>query len=436
VPETDHPALVRAIGRWSLSALIVNSMIGSAVFGLPSVVASLVGAVSPVAVLLAGAATAVMIACYAEVASQFAQAGGTYLYVRVAFGRLAGIQVGWLWLLAALTSRAAAASLFVIYVGEFWPRATHPIARFLILTMLVGILAAVNYRGVRAGAQVSNVFVVAKLLPLGIVGIAGAVYLVATHRMVPAATPPAGAAAWLKAMLLLIFAYGGYEAALNPMSETKDPRRDVAPALFVALVAVVTVYTLIQWIVIGVLPDPAHSARPLADAAMILMGRGGAALIAIGALVSVLGYLSAGMLTGPRYVFALAEQGDFPSSFAAVHPKFRTPHFSILFFAIVIWLLALIGSFSWNVTLSAVARLFYLGLVCAALPVLRKKQPGAAAFQLPGGPVYAVVGVAICMVLFAGVDMRQSLILAATFSIAFLNWLLARRATPIPSLTR
>src|ERR1700730_6772368 len=85
---------------------------------------------------------------------------------------------------------------------------------------------------------------------------------------------------------------------------------------------------------------------------------------------------------------------------------------------------------------SAVARLFYLGLVCAALPVLRKKQPGAAAFQLPGGPVYAVVGVAICMVLFAGVDMRQSLILAATFSIAFLNWLLARRATPIPSLTR
>jgi basic amino acid/polyamine antiporter, APA family len=437
VPQTDHAALVRAIGRWSLSALIVNSMIGSAVFGLPSVVASLVGAVSPVAVLLAGAATAVMIACYAEVASRFAQAGGTYLYVRVAFGRLAGIQVGWLWLLAALTSRSAAANLFVIYVGEFWPRATHPIPRFLILTTLVGILAAVNYRGVRTGAQVSNVFVVAKLLPLGILCIAGAVFLIATHRMVPAATPPAaGAAAWLKAMLLLIFAYGGYEAALNPMSEAKDPRRDVAPALFVALVAVATVYTLIQWIVIGVLPDPAHSARPLADAAMILMGRGGAALIAIGALVSVLGYLSAGMLTGPRYVFALAEQGDFPSSFAAVHPKFRTPHFSILFFAIVIWLLALSGSFSWNVTLSAVARLFYLGLVCAALPVLRKKQPGAAAFQLPGGPVFAVLGVAICVGLLAGVDMSQSLILVATISIALLNWLLVRRATPVPALTQ
>jgi APA family basic amino acid/polyamine antiporter len=436
VAQTDQPALVRAIGRWSLSALIVNSMIGSAIFGLPSVVASLVGAVSPVAVLLAGAATAVMIGCYAEVASRFAQAGGTYLYVRVAFGRLAGIQVGWLWLLAALTSRAAAASLFVIYVGEFWPRATHPIPRFLILTMLLGVLAAINYRGVRAGTQVSNVFVASKLLPLGIVCLAGALSLIVTHRVVPSATPPASAAAWLKAMLLLIFAYGGYEAALNPMSEAKDPRRDVAPALFVALVAVVTVYTVIQWIVIGVLPDPAHSTRPLADAAMILMGEGGAALISIGALVSVLGYLSAGMLTGPRYIFALAEQGDFPSSFAAVHPKFRTPHFSILFFAILIWLLALIGSFSWNVTLSAVARLFYLGLVCAAVPVLRKKQPGAAAFQLPGGPAFAVLGVAICMGLVAGVDMSQSLIVATTFLIAFLNWLLVRRATPIPSLTR
>lgn len=131
------------------------------------------------------------------------------------------------------------------------------------------------------------------------------------------------------------------------------------------------------------------------------------------------------------YTLALAEQGDFPFFFAAVHPEFRTPHFSILFFAIVIWVLALMGSFSWNVTLSSVARLFYLGLVCASLPVLRKKQPGGAAFCLPGGSVFAVLGVAICMGLLAGVDMSQSLILVATMSSALLNWLLVRRAMPI-----
>jgi basic amino acid/polyamine antiporter, APA family len=142
------------------------------------------------------------------------------------------------------------------------------------------------------------------------------------------------------------------------------------------------------------------------------------------------------IVTGPRYTLALPEQGDFPFFFAAVHPEFRTPHFSILFFAIVIWLLALMGTFSWNVTLSSVARLFYLGLVCASLPVLRKKQPRGAPFRLPGGRVFAVLGVAICMGLLAGVDMSQSLILVATISTALLNWLLIRRATPIRALTR
>ncbi len=419
---------MRAIGRWSLTALAVNSVLGSAVFGLPSIVAGLLGNHSPVAVPLAGVATAVIIACYAEVASQFAQTGGTYLYARVAFGRFAGVQVGWFTLLVRLTASAASANLFVIYLGEFWTQATHALPRFLILTLLVAILATANYRGVRTGAQVSNVFVVAKLLPLCIVALVGAFYLIAIHHAVPTAAPPARADNWLKAMLLLLFAYGGSENALTPMSEAKEPRRDVAFALFSALIIVTVLYTLVQWVVMGVLPDPAHSARPLADTARILMGDAGAALIAIGALISVLGYLSASMLTGPRATFALAEQGDFPSWFAAVHPKFRTPHFSILIFATLIWLLALFGSFSWNVTLSAVARIFYYGLMCAAVPVLRKKQPGAALFRLPGGPIFAVVGVVICLVLFAGVDLSKSLLLAATFSTALLNWLLVRRA--------
>ena len=160
------------------------------------------------------------------------------------------------------------------------------------------------------------------------------------------------------------------------------------------------------------------------------MGHGGAAMIAIGALVSVYGYLSANMLAVPRITFALAEQGDFPHVFASVHAKFRTPYFSILIFALLTWLLALFGSFSWNVTLSAVARLAYYGLVCAALPVLRRKQPEAAWFRLPGGPAFAVVGVLICLVLVTRVDLTKSLILIATVAAALLNWLLVRRGTP------
>jgi APA family basic amino acid/polyamine antiporter len=417
---------VRAIGRWSLVGLVVNSIIGSGVFGLPSVLAGLLGAASPWAVLLAGAAVGIIIACFAEVASQFTQAGGPYLYARVAFGRMMGIQVGWMLWLAQLAAPAANANLFVIYLGEFWPQANQPLPRFLILTLLVGLLAFVNYRGVRAGAQVSNVFTVAKLVPIAIVIITGMFYLLRSHPKVPLLPSTGDAGAWLKALLLLVFAYGGFETALTPMAEAKDPRRDTVFALFVALIVCTVLYTLTQWIVIGVLPDAAKSARPLADAARLILGSKGAALVAIGALVSCYGYLSAKVLAVPRVTFALAEAGDFPGWFAAIHPRFRTPYFSVLVFAFLIWLLALFGNFSWNLTLSAVARLFYYAVGCAALPVLRKKQPEVERFRLPGGTPFAVLGVVICLVLITRVDLSGSIILVATIVVALINWFWVR----------
>jgi amino acid transporter len=217
------------------------------------------------------------------------------------------------------------------------------------------------------------------------------------------------------------------------MSEAKDPRRDAVFALFAALVIVTLLYTLLQFTVVGVLPDPAHSDRPLADAARVLMGPYGAALISVGALISVYGYLSANMLTVPRSTFALAELGDFPARFAAVHARFRTPYFSIAAFALLIWIFALFGSFSWNVTLSAVARLVYYGAVCAAVPVLRKKQPGAATFRVPGGMLLPALGVVICVVLLTGVDFTKSLILVATIVVGLLNWLVVRNRALAPA---
>jgi len=287
---------------------------------------------------------------------------------------------------------------------------------------------------VRAGAQVSNVFTVAKLVPLAIVIIAGMFYLLAGHQNAPRLPSTGDAGAWLKAMLLLVFAYGGFETALTPMAEAKDPRRDTVFALFVALIICTILYTLTQWIVIGVLPDPANSTRPLADAARLILGSKGAGLVAIGALVSCYGYLSAKMLAVPRVTFALAGEGDFPVWFAAIHPRFRTPYVSILLFALLIWMLALFGNFAWNLTLSAVARLFYYAMGCAALPVLRKKQPEVQRFRLPGGTFFAVLGIAICLVLITRVDLSGSIILVATITAAFINWLWVRNP-PISART-
>ncbi|MGH8268253.1 MAG: amino acid transporter, partial [Steroidobacteraceae bacterium] len=111
---------------------------------------------------------------------------------------------------------------------------------------------------------------------------------------------------------------------------------------------------------------------------------------------------------------------------AAIHPRFRTPHLSIMAFALLVWAFALLGSFTWNVTLSAVARLFYYGAVCAAVPVLRRKQPQAAAWRLPGGPILPVLGLAVCVALLTRVDFSRSVVLLATILAGVLNWLLIR----------
>jgi len=434
-PQTGlgRTGLVRAIGRWSLAALAVNSVIGSGIFGLPATVAGLLGRRSVLAVLIAGAAMGVIMACFAEVASQFSEAGGPYLYARTAFGRLMGILVGWMLYLAQAAAPAANANLFVIYLAEFWPGAKGTWPRFAILTLLVGVLALINVRGARQGAVVSNVFTVAKILPLLMVIAAGA----AVTIMHPAPWGVAGsmpAGAWMKAMVLLIFAYGGFESAMAPMGEAKNPGRDAGFALFVALIACTVIYALVQWVVVGVLGPGATTDRPLAEVARITMGNRGAALVAIGALVSVYGYLGAKMLGMPRVTFALAKDGDLPQLFAAVGPRFHTPWFSILFYATAVWGLAMAGNFVWNVTLSAVARLFYYAVVCAALIALRRKQPLAAGLRLPGGPVLAVLGLAIAVALGGAavwakqVELSKSLILALTIGAAVLSWAWARRA--------
>jgi amino acid transporter len=334
--------------------------------------------------------------------------------------------VGWMLYLAQTAAPAANANLFVIYLAEFWPASKEPWPRFAILTLLVGVLALINARGARQGTAVSNVFTVAKILPLLMVVSAGAAVTI-VHPAPWVAAGPLPASAWMKAMVLLIFAYGGFESAMAPMSEAKNPGRDAAFALFVALIACTVIYALVQWVVVGVLGPGATTDRPLAEVARVTMGNRGAGLVAIGALVSVYGYLSAKLLGMPRVTFALAKGGDLPEVFAAVSARFHTPWFSILFYAAAVWGLAMVGSFAWNVTLSVVARLFYYAVVCAAVIALRRKQPLAAGFRLPGGQVLAVLGVGIAVALATQVDLSKSVILAATVGAALLNWLWARR---------
>jgi basic amino acid/polyamine antiporter, APA family len=423
--EPAPPPLVRAIGRWTLAALAINSVVGSGIFGLPDDIARLLGPAAPFAYLVAAAGMGVIIACFAEVGSQFSEAGGPYLYARRTFGRFAGVQVGWFAWLVRLTSAAANASLFASYLGEFWPPATTPLSRAALLALVLGVLAAVNVRGVGEGARLSNVFTAAKLAALSVFVVAGLWHV---GGRIAVGASHAGPGNWMSAVLALAFAYGGFEAALMPTGEAKDPRRDTPFALFVALAVCAALYTAIQLVVMGALAEPGASDRPLADAARVFLGDVGARLVALAALVSTGGYLTGQFVAVPRLTYALAERHDFPALFARVHRRFRTPYFSILVYAALVWALAVHGSFLWNVILAAMARLITYGVVCAALVRLRATRPRDDAFRLPFGRLFAYSGMAFCLVLATQMNAEHVRIILAVAALGAATWLLSGRA--------
>lgn len=409
MPESSQPALVRAIGRWSLAALTVNCIIGSGVFGLPSVIAGQLGNASPWAWLFAAIASGFVMACFAEVSSRFEGSGGVYLYTRYTFGRTIGIAIAWLGWLARLTAAAANANLFILYLAEFWPAARAGLPRLFALTAVLSVLTAVNYIGVRKGTRQSDLFTAAKLVTLLGFIVIGFVFLAQKHLPIAISHPDGPPSIWLHPILLLIFAYGGYETALMPGGEARDPRRDYPFALVAALIICTVVYTLIQLVVISALPNPSATDRPMAAAAQLMLGRWGATLVSIGVLVSCYGYLSANILGFPRILFAMAERGDMPAVIAKVHPRFRTPHIAIVIFALLLYGFSVAGSFQWNLFVSAVARLIYYASVAIALPVLRRRPDAPEArFHLPLGWLFSVLATVTSLFLFPKLD-RASL---------------------------
>ena len=425
--EKSSATLVRAVGRWGLAALMLNTMIGASIFGLPSLIAARLGRMSPLAYVVGAAIAAVVAACLSEVASQFTQTGGPYLYARAAFGRFVAIQIGWLTWLTRIASASAVVNLFVSYLGEFLPAVRFPLMRAGILVAVIGFLAVVNYRGVSSGSLVSSLFTGAKLLLLVIfVGAGLGALLFHPGVRVSPAVVPASAADWLDAVVLMILAFGGFEAALFLGGEARDPQKDAPGALLVAIACAAAVYVSVQYVVISTLPMAGSSTTPAVDAARRFMGPWGVSLVALGTLVSSYGSVSANMLHTPRLTFAMGEQGDFPRIFAAIHPQFRTPYFSIIAFASLFLLFSIAGDFRWNAILAAISRLFLYAAIAAALPRLRKLRPGVARFRLPAAPLFVGLALVATGILVTRMHWADLIILGITFSLGTVNWLWVR----------
>ena len=425
--DSSH-GLVRTLGRWSLTALMVNSIIGGGIFALPSLLAAKLGGLSPLGCLGTGAGILIIAGCIVEVSSRYEQTGGLYLYARDALGRFTGLLVAWLTWLTRIAAPAAVADLFCMYLAQFFPIVGTRNGQLIVLFVLLGHLAFFNYLGVEAGKNVSNFFTAAKVGFLLFFILAGlAALLFKPEVRVPLSVPALSARSWFDAILLLVYGYGGFEGALIVGGESTNPRRDTPIALLLALAAVAVIYTAVQYVTVATLPGAAASARPLSDAAQRFWGPTAAAVMALAALVSAYGYLSANLLHSSRITYAMAEQGDFPSFLAAIHPKHRTPHFSILLYAVLVFALAALGNFQWNAVLSAASRLAIYGAMAVAMLALRRRGKEKAQFLLPVPYLFAGLALLFSVVLITQMGRGEFCVVGTTCAIALLNWVFVRR---------
>ena len=420
--------LKRALGRWDLTAIGVNQVIGGAIFLWPAQVAAQVGAWSPIGFVLMGCLSLSVALCFAELSSRFDSTGGPYLYTRAAFGDFVGFEIGWMQWFSRATSQASIMAATAVALGYYWPMLTAGAPRAVFLIALSIAFAWINVLGVRQGSTVVNVMTVGKLVPLAIFIVIGLAY-VEPSRLTT--LPPIGWQQSLTAGLLLIFIYGGYEVVPVPAGESLDPRRDVPFAMVATIVSVMIVMTLTQIVAQGVLPDLAGHATPIADAAAAFMGATGALLIGVGSVVSMTGNNASQVLSGSRMLFALAEQGQLPAFLSHIHTRYRTPSNAILFTSAVALTLALTGSFAQIALVSALARLLmYAG---SAAATLRLRSPRfaqsvkPAGFTAPLGPSMPIAAMAVCAGLAAGAT-RQQLAggIAALLVGAVLYWIQVR----------
>ena len=430
--------LRRELGRWDLTAIGVNQVIGGSVFALAASLAANTGSWSPWTVAAVALATLLIALSFAEVASRFEGTGGSYLYTRAAFGRFPAFEVGWMMWFTRAASWASVINVLVDSLGRYWPSVLGPVARPAVMTAIIAAICWINIRGIKQSSLVVNILTVSKLLPLLIFSIIGIYYVDWSVFAAPAEVTPTQLST---ASLLLIFAFGGYEVVPVMGGETKDPRRMIPFALMMTIAIVATITIVTQVVAYGTLPGIANTRTPLADSAATFLGAFGAAMITFGAVLSTSGNNMGQALSGSRSLFALAEQGDLPRWFGYVHPVYRTPFTAIVVTSAVSLVLAVTGSFATMAAASAISRLLVYVATCASQIRLRAARYGGqvqphnangvtvnpAQFRLPGGHLIPALAILVSMMILVFANSRQLVAGAIALAVGAVLYLIATR---------
>jgi APA family basic amino acid/polyamine antiporter len=413
------------LGIWTAAALVVGTVIGSAIFLVPNDMVKSVGSPFMVFVvwIFGGMLSLFGALSYAELAAMLPQAGGEYVYLREAYGPLWAFIYGWtqMWV-AKSGSIATLATGFFIYLANFRPEmngvwivvplplgeAGQPLeiryGQLLAMGVIV-VLAFINYFGVKVGGDLQ---VIVTILKVGL--IAGIIVIGLTtghgsvanyHTSIPA---PGGITGFFAALVAALWAYDGWNNVSMVSAEIRNPQRNLPRALITGTLVVIAIYLLANLAYFYVLPasDVASSARVAAETMRRILGTPGANAVSIVAMISIFAALNGSILSGSRVPFAMARDGVFFKSVGFVHPVHRTPSVSIL--ALSAWgaLLVLSGRYNQLYTYVIFASVILYGMATAAVIVLRFKRPDLArpyrTLGYPFVPVVFVLGIS-CLVI-------------------------------------
>lgn len=417
--------LRKEIGQLGFGAIALNGTIGAGIFALPAIALERAGLFSPWVYVGCGVLIMAIVFVFARVASYFSDTGGPVTYATRAFGPFAGFQAGWLLTLSRAAAFAANAHLMVTYAGWFWPPLADGMAHLLAVGLVCVALTAINIIGIRQGMMAIFALTVLKLLPLVLLVLLG---LSQTNPEIFAGPdiPPLDSLG--ETMLIVFYAFVGFESAVIPAGEARNARRDIPLALVRTILAITVFYFLIQIVTISVAPEVAGSRTPLADVAMVLMGSAGAAVLTLGAVFSITGNLTSSMLSAPRMLYAMGQLGSLPGWFGRVHPRFHTPSNAILFYAAFSIILALSGGFVFLAVISTIVRLMVYVMCIATLPVLhRKLGEYEGQFRLRGGMAVPALALLVSVWLMTHASLQSWLTTGAFMILGGILYLVTRR---------
>jgi APA family basic amino acid/polyamine antiporter len=389
---------VRRLGLWDAALIVVGGIIGGGIFLNPGIAAQRTG--SGLALLLiwvgAGVLTLIGALCYAELGARRPQAGGSYVYLREAFGPLAGFLFGWTMLLVIYSgSSAAVATIFASYAAAVFdlpPASALPLA--------VGALVfvgGINLFGLKLGAQIQNLFALLKLLAVAVLVACGLFLTGVGGHAVLAADPTRAGSGFMGAALPVLFAYSGFTYLNNLAGEVREPQRTLPRALLLGMLLVIAAYALVNIAYLATLGHAglAASTAPAADVMRRVFGTLGAKVIAAGIAISTLGFCNITLVAGARVLQVMGADGLFFRSVARLHPRHRTPNVALLLLSGWAVVLVLSGSYGQLLDYATFGDWLACAVGVATLFWYRRHDRAAPAFRVPGYPLLPLLFVGV-----------------------------------------